>query len=111
MSLLDNTRQELTKEQKQQRTADNLRSNSAAVFQRMVQTYEQGMRTVWRNQQGLTPQEVLDSLGVDAAEALRLSRVLKQAILQANPEQKLTSVPDGKDFQINGDGTVTVVDV
>ena len=111
MSLLDNNNQELTKEQKKERAVQNLRSNTSVLFMRMIQTYEQGMRTVWNNQQGLTPQEVMDGLGTDAAEAVNLRQLLKQTIQQAKPDQELSQRPEGKDLQINDDGTVTVVDV
>ena len=64
MSLLNNTT-ELTTAQKQNRAAQAIQSQASNLFTNMGRTYEQISMIVFNNPQGLTPQEVFDSLGTN----------------------------------------------
>lgn len=75
------------------------------LFEQMKLTFADGMRMVWANPDGLTPQEVFDAFGTDAAELVRLAQILKDAVNKAVPGTFPTTAPD---FTINKDGTITV---
>ena len=105
MSLLNNNN-ELTTPEKQNRSAQAIQSQAAALFTNMGRTYEQISNIVFNNPQGLTPQEVLDGLGTNAAELLGLSDLLVQTVNAAVPG---TITPDRPGtLTPNPDGTVTV---
>lgn len=105
MSLLNNTT-ELTTAQKQNRAAQAIQSQASNLFTNMGRTYEQISNIVFNNPQGLTPQEVLDGLGTNAAELLSLSDLLVQTVNTAAPDTITPGYP--ATLTANPDGTVTV---
>ncbi len=75
-------------------------------FQGLIGVYSDIAKRVWDNQQGLTPQEVMDALGTNAADLFQLSALLVTTVNTAKP-----GTLDGEqpyEFTINPDGTVTV---
>ena len=105
MSILNPTT-ELTTAQKQNRAAQAIQSQAANLFANMGRTYEQISNIVFNNPQGLTPQEVLDALGTNAAELLSLSDLLVQTVNAAAPGTITPGYP--VTLTANPDGTVTV---
>jgi hypothetical protein len=82
-------------------------SNSInGLFGDMLKVYNSCMSLVWQHPT-LSPQQVLDAYGSDAAELFRLAATLKGAVNAA----VAGTIPDNdtpKPFTINEDGTVTV---
>jgi hypothetical protein len=98
--------QELTLEQKQDRVSTQIKRKSFETFQGLIGSYTDIKKRVWDNPQGLTPQEVMDSLGTSAAELFQLSSLLVTTVNTAQPDTLDASQP--YEFTINPDGTVTV---
>ena len=106
MSIIQTTQPTLTTEQKQQQAALRIQNEATILFQRMGQTHSQIMQIVFQNQQGLTPQQVLDAVGTNAAELLTLAGSLVTLVNTAVPSTLPTTFPYA--LTANGDGTVTV---
>lgn len=106
MGIIGKQNEELTKEQKQELVRKRLVQMTNAIYSMMLNTHKQGMATVWENRLGLTPQEVMDALGTDAADLLRLSQLLKTTLSEADESTELVDTP--QELTVNADGTVTV---
>jgi hypothetical protein len=72
----------------------------------MLATYDTCYAYVWNNPNGLTPQEVFDSLETDAAELVKYHDDLATAINNAEPDTILLGTP--YPITLHNDGTVTV---
>ncbi len=95
----------LTHDQKKALTKALVQSSVNRCFASMLDAYKKNAAQVWENPQGLTPQDVLDGFGTDAAELFRLASLLKGVINAAVPG----TIPDSAaPIVINADGTVTV---
>jgi hypothetical protein len=110
MSILEDNQQinPLTLEQKQLRAKNQISRQASSLFQNMLQTYNQISGMVWQNRQGLTPQQVLDGLGPNAAELFALSALLVSTVNNAKPGTLSGETP--YPVIINPDGTVTVIE-
>lgn len=87
-------------------TKQRIQSTINALYSSMLVAYSRCMGEVWRHPT-LSPQEVLDAFGSDAAELFRLAGILKGAINAATPN----TIPDvTANVTVNADGTVTVGD-
>ena len=88
-------------------TAADIIGRSRGCFEAMVATHNSLMELFWNHPQGLTPQQVSDSLGTAAASLFILGGQLQQLCNAVKPEScpKLPSHA----FTINPDGTVTVL--
>ena len=106
MSIIQTQRPELTTEQKQQQAALRIQNEATVLFTRMGQTHNQIMQIVFQNQQGLTPQQVLDAVGTSGAELLTLAGSLVTLVNTAVPSTLPTTFP--YTLTVNPDGTVTV---
>ena len=95
-------------QQRQNITANRIRQNSKQLLHNIKHRYETLFNSVWNNSLGLTPQEVLDSIGGDAYELFVYSDMVKQWISRVDPDYNPPQSP--KEFRINQDGTVTVLD-
>lgn len=98
--------QELTLAQKQERTKVRIARKSYETYQGLIGSYTDIREMVWNNQQGLTPQQVFDALGTDAAEMFQLSGLLVQTVNAVKPDTLSAAQP--YEFTVNDDGTVTV---
>lgn len=98
--------QELTLEQKKERTKIRIARKSYETFQGLVGTYVELKQTVWENPQGLTPQQVFDALGTNGGELFSLSTLLVTTVNTVIPGTLTDTHP--YEFTINPDGTVTV---
>lgn len=75
------------------------------LYTLMLETYNQSFNDIWNNDK-LTPQQVLDSFGTNAAELFRLAGILSTAVNSATPNTLTNSPPSS--ININEDGTVTI---
>ena len=106
MSIIQTERPEPTTQQKQQMIAQRIQREATQLFTSMTRTYQTIAQLVFANQQGLTPQQVLDAVGPSGAELLTLAGVLVQTVNTAVPDTLPTTFPF--ELNINQDGTVTV---
>lgn len=79
------------------------------TFNEMVTAYNDGSSLFWSNYMGASPEEVAVALGSDAREVFYLHGKLGELLESIKPE----AIQQGKsivgDFQINEDGSVTVI--
>lgn len=80
---------------------------SAATLNQLVAGIESIFEFLWNNRDGLSPQEVCDALGTDAASLFILFGTMKATINSVKPGALTLSAPF--EFTINEDGTVTIV--
>jgi len=101
--------QEPTLEQKKELIAKRLVKQVQDVYNNLRQSYQDIYRMVWENPRELTPQQVLDGLGSEAAELFQLAGILLQTLETANPGST-DDLPksDPSRYTINDDGTVTI---
>lgn len=97
-------------EQKQASVAFRVKSESLDLFQSVKQRHQKLMRIVWQNPRGLTPQQVMDAFGTEAAELFSLSDALLNLIKTAKPDDPYGDTQIPYEFTIHDDGTVTVGD-
>ena len=112
MSLLTQKQTEPTKAEKQARVAERILQSARQIYQQLVSSQQQGIQMLWQNGQGLTPQEVCDGLGADAAKVFELHGMMTNAIVQiatAGGIQPDITFPTNA-FTINADGSVTVLE-
>lgn len=100
---------EPTLEQKKERVSRRIKQRSTETLFGLIGTYEELKNAVWNNPQGLTPQQVFDSLGTDASQLFSLSTVLVQTVNTVQPNTLVDSHP--YNYTINEDGTVTVGEI
>lgn len=87
--------------------AHRVKQHIASTYRQTVHAHQHGMKLLWDTPEGITPQDVIDALGTDAAEAFALSASLATLIESIDADQ-VVSVPDGVTFTANPDGTVTL---
>lgn len=104
----DNAPAEPTLAEKQQRAATRVKSLARNTLDAVVRNHKELLSHVFKNRQGLTPQQVFDGLGAEASEAVVLSRGLADFVNQATGETTIDT-SDLPDLELNPDGTVTVV--
>lgn len=90
-----------------QRTADDLSGSLQAGYAGLRGTFLMLSRLVWRNPYRLTPQQVLDLLGSDAAKLFAVSNAAVE-LLNLVGEGIESVVPEGWNYTINPDGTITL---
>ena len=72
-------------------------------------TLNRGAQLVWRNGRGLSPQQVFDSLGTDAAALLAFAADIRAFVAAHDPGNPIADPkPDGVTIAANADGTVTI---
>lgn len=88
--------------------ARRIKQDAANTFEMMVRTFNEGAETFWRNRRGLTPQQIADQLGTDAAEVFDLHYRLGQLISQVDPNSIAHGLSLIGTVVVNEDGTITV---
>lgn len=68
--LITQPRSEPTKDQKLALTANRIKGSVPATYQTLTDLQKQGINSVW-NHSTLTPQEIVDALGVDAIKIFK----------------------------------------
>lgn len=94
----------------QARAAQRIGQLTAAGYDQLVRLQREGIDLVWRNADGLTPQQVCDALGTSAAKVFAIHSALTQALVSA---QQADGIPVSvalptHEYVINPDGTVSV---
>ena len=83
---------------------------TSEIFQQMKITHNEVYRTVWKHP-SLTPQQVLDALGTNAASLFVLGADQISLILKYDPSFPEESWKPPFKVIFNEDGTVTVTDI
>ena len=97
---------EMTKVQKQDRMRQRISRMTSNIYTTMTNQHAQMFKLVFQNPLGLTPQEVVDSLGTDAGEAFTFSVLAQDLLEQIDPEYVRVESP--VPYTINPNGTVTL---
>jgi len=97
----------LTLEQKQVQAARRMTQIAKRMLEQIIASHKELLGVVYKNRQGLTPQQVYDGLGADAVEAVTLSRGL-QAFVNTATGKTAIDTSEMPELTLNGDGTVTV---
>lgn len=101
-----------TKESNQRKVAEQILELAAHTHRQTVSQQNDGISILWNNYMGLTPQEVCDALGTDAAKIFRMHSLLTTylvAVAEVDGISAEVSVPTNA-FTANSDGTVTILD-
>lgn len=87
--------------------ANQIRATTRQTFNMMVQAFNQGAQTFWKNPRA-TPQEIADQLGADAKEIFELHSKLGSLLATVKPDSvaEVSSVIGS--FTVNQDGTITI---
>lgn len=96
----------LTDIQKLQRAKTIIINRNTILFNQMVSTFNDLMVYIWQNPMGLTPQQVLGTLGTDAGAYVANAEALKTFINTIVPGTITAAAP--APITVNSDGTVTV---
>lgn len=88
-----------------------IRDTTLSTYQQLVITQAEGIKKLWKNPQA-TPQQLCDAMGTDAAKVFSAHAKLTTLLLELAPMLGRTFVPalPEKNFTVNPDGTVTVLD-
>lgn len=89
------------------RAANMLRNITRQTYQNMIQSFNQGAKLFWDNQQA-TPEQISSVLGTDAKEIFELHYRLGQLIATVKPEDIVEGSNLVGNFTMNEDGTVTI---
>lgn len=101
-----------TLEQKQTIAARQLKNMAQQQYSNLCRMQKQGMKYLWENPDGLTPQEVCDSVGTDASLYMLAHGALTSCIISAAQTSGIDpdiTLPTNA-FTINANGTVTISD-
>jgi hypothetical protein len=88
--------------------ADALVEQARDLWLRMVVAFNEGSQIFWRNPDGLTPQQIADSLGSRGVEVFTLHGKLGALLAEVNPSAIGPGMAVVGSFQYNEDGTVAV---
>jgi hypothetical protein len=100
-----------TTEQKQTRVRNRVKRMSTDLLTRIKSQHQEIMQAVWNNPAGLTPQQVMDAFGSEAAELFQLSDQLLTMLGNVKPDDPyLEEAAAPYNYTINDDGTVTIGD-
>ena len=102
MSLID--KRDGTPEQK---TVDSLSGICTQVYHMVKGSQKAAADLVWKNQFGLTPQQVFNALGPDGAPLCAFSSNILE-LLALTGDDVSSPVPEGVTLTINPNGIVTV---
>lgn len=106
MALIDNPADDLTLTQRQAKTTHQIKTIASNFFQYSVNIYGNLFELFWNNPNGLTPQEVADALGAEAADLFISGNRLKDFINETKENSINYNAPNY--FTINPDGTVEI---
>lgn len=92
-----------------ERVAQQLKQQARMTYQQLVQVFNQGAQTFWKNPR-VKPSEITAALGTDAKEVFELHGKIGALLATVNPEAIAAGAAVVGEFSYNADGTVTVVD-
>lgn len=102
--------QDTSLEAKQTRAAARIKSLTSQNYQQLLRAQKSGIDLVWRNSEGLTPQQVCDALGTSAGKIFAIHGTITDALVAAQTADGVAvnvALPTNA-FTVNQDGTVTV---
>ena len=103
--------QQPTTEQKQTRVNNRIKRLSVDTLNHIKAQHREMMQAVWNNPAGLTPQQVMDAFGSEAAELFQLSDQLLTMLGNVKPDDPYLAEAEAPyNYTINDDGTVTIGD-
>lgn len=102
MSLLE---VEVTSEKEilKQKNASVLIGEMNGAFENLIINFKNCMKLVYENQDGLTPQEIFDALGIKGVDVLQISSASKQFINTLKPD---TIGDVGYTFEVTSDKVI-----
>jgi len=86
----------------------SFRMNAVQTVNRAEQEYIRMLNNFWHNET-LTPQEVADAIGTDAADLINFIVALRTFILTVKPGSSIPNSSSYGTITMNGDGTITAV--
>jgi hypothetical protein len=101
-----------TLEEKKLKVSRLLKNTAQQQYTQLCQMQKSGIKYLWNNPDGLTPQEVCDAVGTDGALYIMAHGALTSCIISAASASNISpdiSLPTNA-FTVNPDGTVTVLD-
>ena len=107
MSVLDNP--QVPEIPQATRVANMLKQQTRNTYQQLVQAFNQGAQTFWRNPR-VSPAEVAAALGTDGKEVFELHGKIGALLATVNPAAIAPGASAVGEFSYNNDGSVTVVD-
>lgn len=99
-----------TRGQRAKESADAVKQIAVQSVVQFVNQLNQGFQLIWSNPVGLSPQEVCDALGADAAGVFQRHAATAAFLVKQAPAiaPMLATVPEGYKIAYNEDGTVVI---
>ena len=96
--------------ERQARTSARLSQRMVSGESQLLANFRALYNDVWRNADGLTPQQVCDALGTRAGSLFVIAGTMSNALYQIDPTGlgAMVNVPAGYAATIHPDGTVTL---
>lgn len=89
------------------RVANQLKQQARTTFQQLVQAFNQGAQTFWKNPRA-TPAEISAALGTDAKEIFELHGKIGALLATVKPEAIAAGSAVVGSFSYNANGTVNI---
>ncbi|MGD0768107.1 MAG: hypothetical protein ABSB42_07930 [Tepidisphaeraceae bacterium] len=86
----------------------NLTLQINRAFSQLQSLLNTGAALVWNNPSGATPQQVVSTMGTNAAAIFQLSGILTSSVLTPIVGSTVSIMPPGWSYVTSADGTVTL---
>jgi len=107
MSILDGNAE--TRPPAEEMAAERLIRMTKNTFDQMVMAFNEGSMLFWNNRMGAAPEMIAEKLGSNAVEVFALHGKLGALIAEVKPEAISEGLSVVGDFNMNEDGTVTII--
>lgn len=107
MALIQTQKAQMTKEEKQIELKRIIQTRMTSQYWQLSNTLKMVMNDIYSNKE-LTPQDVVDAFGTEAAELFKISDLIIKVLNEAVPGSAAISAP--YNFEIKEDGTVIIGD-
>lgn len=97
----------LTVDQKKEESAKRINILCAHAFNHLLKTHDAIKDEIFKNKEGLTPQEVMEGVGRNGEQLLALNEQLKALVNGLKPGA-IADLPPNVQFMLNGDKTVSI---
>jgi hypothetical protein len=92
-----------------ERIALEILKSTKRTYNMMVQAFNEGSKNFWNNPNA-SPQEIVDSLGSNAAEVFQLHSKLGQLLSEVKPEAISEGLSHVGNFIYGDDGSITIME-